>query len=195
MVDLPLPDSPTRPNRSPGFKAKETPSTAFTGPAGVVVVDAQPLDAQDLGLRHREAFLVLITLSPSSAAGCADGRARSAFRQTQGEPVASPIRGGFAWHRIPHGVIDRPWERAMIAATIPSGLDAAIGQRRPNGTGQRPSQPPRRSDDGGAPDRTRGNDALAARCRQGRGIARHCSPRRSQRAAAQEVPRFPATGR
>ena len=75
--------------------------------------------------------------------GCADGRARSAFRQTQGAAsVASPHPRRLPWHRIPHDIIDR-WARAMIRATIlRRDLDAAIGQRRPNGTGSaRPSHP------------------------------------------------------
>jgi hypothetical protein len=33
---LPLPDSPTIPNVSPGPREKETPSTAFTTPSGVL---------------------------------------------------------------------------------------------------------------------------------------------------------------
>jgi hypothetical protein len=35
VVDLPLPDSPTSPNRSPRIKEKSMLSTAFTGPDGV----------------------------------------------------------------------------------------------------------------------------------------------------------------
>lgn len=35
IVDLPEPDSPTRPKRSCAFRAKLTPSTAFIGPRGV----------------------------------------------------------------------------------------------------------------------------------------------------------------
>ena len=35
MVDLPEPDSPTSPNRSPGRSSKSMPSTARTGPRSV----------------------------------------------------------------------------------------------------------------------------------------------------------------
>ena len=35
IVDLPEPDSPTRPSFSPGIRSKEMPLTAFTTPASV----------------------------------------------------------------------------------------------------------------------------------------------------------------
>ena len=35
VTDLPQPDSPTTPRRSPAFTLKETPSTAFTTPSSV----------------------------------------------------------------------------------------------------------------------------------------------------------------
>src|SRR5689334_18261793 len=35
MVDLPLPDSPAKPNTSPGARLNDTPSTARAGPCGV----------------------------------------------------------------------------------------------------------------------------------------------------------------
>jgi hypothetical protein len=46
-VDLPEPDSPASPNRSPVARAKLTLSTACTKPCGVVEADAQALNLQN----------------------------------------------------------------------------------------------------------------------------------------------------
>ena len=139
-VDLPQPDSPTRPSVSPAATSKLTPSTArhVARPARTVQRPA----AEVLGRAHFEHD---VTRSRSAAAAWSRARRASSAgsRQAPGEP--SPTRassGGAPTQRVDLGQrgANRQPGGSAFAAAVPGMAGAALRLRRP--AGERPQQPP-----------------------------------------------------
>ena len=132
VVDLPQPDSPTRPSVSPGMTSNETPSTARTAPAGFAeqsLLDREMLreSANGQERRRRVAALAAVTRPPSARAS----RARRAGSSAR-------------WQRDTCAAADLIQRRMLRGAALPRVRAAVVKaaalrplRRRRHGAGNR----------------------------------------------------------